>query len=123
MFRDDDAKTANGVFAQISASPYDIVGQFASRPDRSADERSSRADEARKFLDDQGYTTEEWSTWVRTTSGVPTTLAPLGPEITRALLEHGYMLTMVNMYVLYGLGELRPVDRTRFGRLVKGASA
>ncbi len=123
IFRDHDAKTADGVFAQITASPYAIPDQFATRPNRPADERSCRADESRTFLDSQGYTVDEWSKWVRTTSGVPTTLAPLGRETTAALLEHGYMLTLINMYVLHGLGELRPVDRGRFARLVSGASS
>ena len=61
IFRDRDTKTADGVFAQISASPYGIVEQFATRPHREADERSLRADEARTFLDGQGYTTDGWS--------------------------------------------------------------
>jgi hypothetical protein len=54
---------------------------------------------------------------------VPTTLAPLGRQITAALLEHGYVLAMVNMYVLHGLGALRAIDRTRFARLAAGGSA
>ncbi len=120
MFRDRDAKTADGAFAQISASPYDIAEQFGSRPDFAADDRSRRADEARRFLDEHGYTVTEWETWVRATSGVPTTLAPLGRDTTTALLEHGYMLTLVNLYVLHGLGDLRGVDRARFARLVGG---
>ena len=65
----------------------------------------------------------DWKSLARKTSGVPTTLAPLGLDITAALLEHGYMLTLINLYVLHGLGELRPVDRTRFGRLAEGALA
>jgi hypothetical protein len=120
MFRDDDAKTPDGVFAQVSASPYTLPEQFATRPGWTADDRNRRADEARQFLDDQGYTAAEWKTWVRTTSGVPTTLAPLGREISAALLEHGYVLTLVNMYVMHGLGKLRAIDRSRFGRLVRG---
>ena len=123
MFRDHDSTTADGVFAQVSSSPYTIVEQFGTRPNRSPDARSSRADEARQFLDRQGYTVDEWKTWVRKTSGVPTTLAPLGRDTSAALLEHGYMLTLVNMYVLHGLGELRDVDRKRFSRLVSGATA
>ncbi len=121
MFRDRDAKTADGAFAQISASPYDITEQFGARPELAADDRSRRADEARRFLDDHGYSVTDWETRVRTTSGVPTTLAPLGRDMTAALLEHGYMLTLVNLYVLHGLGDLRSVDRARFSRLVSGA--
>jgi hypothetical protein len=86
------------------------------------DDRCRRADEARGFLDQQGYTADAWATVVRKTSGVPTTLAPLGREMTAMLLEHGYVLTLVNMYVMHGLGRLRPIDRTRFPRLVSGVS-
>jgi len=123
IFRDHDDKTADGVFAQITASPYLITEQFGTRPNRTPDDRSSRADEARAFLDRQGYTVDEWMAWTRKTSGVPTTLAPLGQDTTAALLEHGYMLTLVNLYVMHGLGELRDIDRTRFSRLAKGGSA
>jgi len=122
VFRDHDTQTADGVFAQITASPYEITEQFRCRPDHCPDDRSRRADEARCFLDQQGYTPDAWATTVRKTSGVPTTLAPLGRETTAAILEHGYVLTMVNMYVMHGLGELRPIDRTRFARLVSGVS-
>lgn len=120
IFRDHDAQTADGAFVQVTASPYNITSQFATRPEFPADDRNRRADEARKFLDGQGYSGDEWKTWARKTSGVPTTLAPLGRETTAALLEHGYVLTLINMYVLHGLGELRPLDRSRFGRLVTG---
>ncbi len=33
------------------------------------------------------------------------------------------MLTLTNLYVLHGLGELPTVDRTRFARLAGGATA
>jgi len=122
VFRDHDAGTADGVFAQITASPYGITDQFGNRPADRVDDRCRRADEARIFLDQQGYTPDMWSDVARRTSGVPTTLAPLGRETTAALLEHGYVLTMVNMYVMHGLGELRPIDRSRFTRLAGGTA-
>ena len=122
MFRDHDDTTADGVFAQITASPYDLAHQFATRPGRPADVRSSRADEVVQFLDKQGYTVADWTKWVHRTSGVPTTLAPLGRDTSAALLEHGYMLTLVNIYVLHGLGGLHDIDRSRFTRLVSGVS-
>lgn len=122
IFRDHDSKTADGAFVQITASPYNITEQFSAPPGRSGDARSQRADEARQFLDRQGYHLDQWSDLVRTTSGVPTTLAPLGKETSAALLEHGYVLTMVNMYVLHGLGKLVDIDRGRFARLVGGAT-
>ncbi len=122
MFRDHDTKSPDGAFAQVSASPYDVAEQFGTRPGWQVDARSQRADEVRQFLDGQGYTPAQWASIVRKTSGVPTTLAPLGRDTTAALLEHGYVLAMVNMYVLHGLGELRAIDRTRFARLAAGGS-
>jgi hypothetical protein len=123
VFRDHDASTPDGVFAQITASPYEITEQFGNRPDDRVDDRCRRADEARAFLDRQGYTPDMWKAVVGRTSGVPTTLAPLGRETTAALLEHGYVLTLVNMYVMHGIGELRPIDRSRFTRLAGGTAA
>ncbi|MEY2552282.1 MAG: hypothetical protein QOC57_142 [Ilumatobacteraceae bacterium] len=123
IFRDHDGRTPDGAFAQISASPYEITKQFAATPERKADERAVRAEEARQFLDRQGYSVDGWSALVHTTSGVPTTLAPLGRETSAALLEHGYVLTIVNMYVLHGLGQLHDIDRARFSRLASGTSA
>jgi hypothetical protein len=122
VFRDHDARTADGVFVQITASPYEITEQFGNRAGDHVDDRCRRADEARQFLDQQGYTPDTWAVVVRKTSGVPTTLAPLGRETTAALLEHGYVLTMINMYVMHGLGELRAIDRSRFTRLAGGAT-
>jgi membrane protein implicated in regulation of membrane protease activity len=122
LFRDHNDKTPDGAFAQVSASPYDIAEQFGSRAGWASDDRSKRADEVRAFLDSQGYTDAGWTSLVKKTSGVATTLAPLGRETTAALLEHGYVLTLVNMYVLHGLGELRPIDRTRFVRLAAGTT-
>ena len=95
----------------------------ATAPTIASTTAAGRADEARCFLDHQGYTPDAWQVVVRETSGVPTTLAPLGREITAMLLEHGYVLTLVNMYVMHGLGELRPIDRTRFPRLAAGICA
>jgi predicted acylesterase/phospholipase RssA len=121
-FRDADREGhgLDGVFAQITDNPYTIPQRFGSKPGREPDVLASRADEARAFLDAQGYTPDWWKKIVGETSGVPTTLAPLGVDTTAKLLEHGYVLTMVNLYVLEGLGSLRPIDRDRFRRLSSG---
>ena len=63
IFRDHDAKTADGAFVQITASPYDITEQFSASPGRTPDGRAQRADEARRFLDRQGYTAISGRPW------------------------------------------------------------
>jgi predicted acylesterase/phospholipase RssA len=121
MFREAEAdgQGLDGLFAQITDSPYVVTRKFAARPGREPDELARRADEARRYLDGQdGYSEAVWEQWAKDTSGVSTTLAPLGPDVTAKLLEHGYVLTRVNMYVLDGLGSLeQPIDRTRLRAL------
>jgi hypothetical protein len=123
--RDDDhSGLAAGVFAQITASPYDTVAQFAGRPGWTPNARTERAEETRAFLDRNGYSEEWWASAVGQNRAVGTTLAPLGVEPTARLLEHGYVLTLVNLYVILGLGELPTTfDRDRFRRLAAGQSA
>ena len=114
-----DEAGLDGVFAQISDSPYRVTEQFGSRPGREPDDLSKRADEARAFLDRQdGYDEATWRSWAAQEQAVKTTLAPLGAEVTARLVEHGYVLTMINLYVLDGLGSLEdPLDRARFREL------
>lgn len=121
MFREAEAegKGLDGLFAQITDSPYEVTDKFRSRAGHQPDDLARRADEARRYLDAQdGYNPDVWEHWVKETSGVPTTLAPLGPDVTTNLLEHGYVLTKINMYVLDGLGTLdQPTDRRRLQEL------
>ena len=88
------------------------------------DEFAERAETAEKFLLDSGYSPEWWDATVKETSGTKTTLAKLGVDLTAKLLEHAYVLSRVNLYVILGLGDLStPVDRDRFTRLVQGDPA
>ncbi len=129
-FIDDDAtgdsdgdsdSGLDGAFVQITASPYDAPRRFASRAGHEPDAFARRAQRAVEYLDGQGYTPEWWASTVVTTSGVGTTLAKLGRSTTAALLEHGYVLTLVNLHVILGIGDLdRPLDRSRFQRLAAG---
>jgi hypothetical protein len=83
-------RTARSTVAQIADSPYEVTTTFRSRPGFEPDDLARRADEARRYLDTHdGYNTDVWDQWVKDTSGVSTTLAPLGPDVTAKLLELG----------------------------------
>ncbi len=107
----------DGLFVQIVDSPYRLPKILGTVRTGKREPLNLRADEAFVFLDNQGYNQDWWDQTVHTTSGTGTVLSALGVPVTSALLEHGYVLTMVNAYVLDGLGELRPIDRQRFTRL------
>jgi predicted acylesterase/phospholipase RssA len=125
QFRDvEETRLDEGVFVQISASPFDTPARFAGSPGQRPDEFSKRAETAEKFLLDSGYSSDWWDATVKETSGTKTTLAKLGVERTAKLLEHAYVLTRVNLYVILGVGDLdTPVDRERFTRLARGERA
>lgn len=120
-FRDaENQKTEaglDGLFVQIVDSPYRLPKLLGTAQTAKFEPLNLRADEAFIFLDNQGYNQDWWDKTVHTTSGTGTVLSALGVPVTSALLEHGYVLTMINAYVLDGLGELRPIDRQRFMRL------
>ena len=113
----------HGVIIQISDNPYRLPQLFSSANAGRIDDRTRRADEAIKFLDDQGYTSAGWDDVVGRTRSVGTTLAPLGVEPTAELLEHGYVLTAVLLYVIDGKGTLSTIDRTRFRALCSTRAA
>jgi hypothetical protein len=115
MFRDadEDGKAGAGLaglFAQITDSPYRIITKCEGH----SDEMGARARTARAFLDGCGYTFDQWEGLTKQTRGIATTLAALGPADTAKLLEHGYVLTMVNSFVVQNLGKLLPVNSAKF---------
>ncbi len=112
-----DEGTLGGIFAQITDSPYRIARMFCSAATGRHDSLADRADAAIAFLDAQGYTEAGWTAIVKRTSSVATTLAPLGLDLTSELVEHGYVLTMLNLHVLEDACPLRPIDRDRFRRM------
>ncbi len=118
-----------GAFAQIGSSPYAIIDDFSTwaghgEPPTLFLERQQRAQAAEQFLNDAGYNREWWAAVAGRNAAVPTTLAKLnhsgGPNVTAELLEHGYVLTVVNLHVLYRLVPLGTLDRNRFARLCSG---
>jgi hypothetical protein len=117
----DDGAGLDGVFVQISDSPYKLAGKFIRKPDQPDDDLSRRAGEVIAALNTAGYTEDWWDATVKDTSGTATTLAKLGPDRTVQLFEHGYVLTVVNLYVLHGLGSLSIFGHDQFRKLVRGS--
>ena len=90
LFREADGESddVGGAFAQITSNPYDIPTSFAPRTGRQPDAKARRAVEAKEFLDNYGVSESDWDAIVKETSGVGTTLKPLGAPICAKLLEH-----------------------------------
>ena len=114
-----------GTFAQISRSPHAVIDTFATwtgagEPDAPFVARQERANAAREFLDrSSGRDKKGWQAVTDSNSSIGTTLAKLGQTATADLLEHAYILTMVNLFVLHDMAELKPVSRQRFEALCK----
>jgi hypothetical protein len=105
----------NGVIVMIDRSPYRVCDGFRSN---SGDPRDLRAAEALAFLGDDAANRQKWDELVASNAGAKTTLGPLGAETTVDLIEHAYVSTIVNLYVVHGLGALVPFDRARFAALI-----
>ena len=105
----------DGVFVQITDSPYRLATLFAPKPDRTIDDIAERAAAAIAYLDAQpGYSEDAWRTLAAESTAVPTTLEALGGDVTAKLFEHGYVLTKMNLFVSDGIGSLdAPIDRSR----------
>ncbi len=107
----------DGVFVQISDSPYTLVRKWLPRDGHEPDAASRRAQVALAFLDAYGIAEVEWDAIAERSAGVPTTLKPLGTAVCAELLEHAYVLTLVNAHVVLGFGDLGSVAaHNRFGR-------
>jgi predicted acylesterase/phospholipase RssA len=114
----DAESGVKGVFVQITASPFAIIDSFARR----GDESSARSAHARIILTEAGYTPEWWKGLTSANAALPTTLAALGHSAVADLLEHGYVLTAVQLFVVHGLGTLEHLpDRSLFSTLARGA--
>jgi hypothetical protein len=116
-----DSDDLDGVFVQIKDSPYHLVDAFTPKPGWTPGDKNGWAVEARAFLDRYGVSAAAWKDIAAASSAVPTTLKPLGTGVSASLLEHGYMLAMTNLHVIFGHGDMtRTVDRDRFRRLARG---
>lgn len=103
-----------GVIVMIDRSPYVVADAFA----RDQGDRGARAMEALRFLGDSSRERSEWADRSRSNASVPTVLGALGVAETLDLLEHAYTSTLVGLYVIEGVGALRPFDRERFASLI-----
>jgi hypothetical protein len=116
-----------GAFVQIGRSPFEIVDFFADSENDDGSElftnRKTRADNAEEYLGSLGYSRDGWRKTTNANASVATTLARLngkkagGRNVTAELLEHGYVLTVINLHVLADLVPLAPIDRERFRRM------
>ena len=105
----------NGVIVMIDRPPYRVCDRYRNG---SGDARDLRAAEALAYLGDDAASRQRWDELVAGNAGAKTTLGPLGAPTTVDLIEHAYVSTLVNLYVLHGLGTLVPFDRARFEALI-----
>jgi hypothetical protein len=90
-----------GALVHIGQSPYDVPSRF----EGAQDETGARARTALAALATLGRSAPDWDALVRSNPKVPTTLGALGVRVTAELLEHAWVLTVVNLYVILGYGE------------------
>jgi hypothetical protein len=102
-----------GALVHIGQSPFDIPNAYLREGEGDA-QQNARAQEAMDFLAAIGADEGAWDERARENPKVATTLRALG-RTTADLLEHAYLLTTVNLYVILGMGTLSP-DPDRFGR-------
>jgi hypothetical protein len=108
-----------GALVHIARSPFHAPHQFSRSPDEG---RRRRAKEALDFLTSIGADEALWTDRAHASPEVATTLGALGPRTTADLLEHAYVLTRINLYVVLGLGQLVGEEakfaRSRFDAMV-----
>lgn len=104
----------SGVIVMIDRSPYTVADGFADDPG----DRGIRAKEAIRFLGDSSDARASWARRASSNASVPTVLDAIGADETLDLMEHSYTSTLVGLYVIAGLGSLRPFDRARFAGLL-----
>jgi hypothetical protein len=83
------------VLVQIAQSPFVVSEAFA---------KGTRAvaTRAQKVLSHLGDTKTQWAAIALDNAKVGTTLNKLSPEVSARLVYHGYVVTMCNLYVLFG---------------------
>jgi len=86
------------VLVQIVQSPYRVASAFAT--DNS--DAGARAREVLEFLQN-GPSEDEWSKIARDNSAVATSLSKFELEVTAQLIYQGYVVTMCNLHVLFGI--------------------
>jgi hypothetical protein len=87
------------VLVQIAQSPFRVASAFATGQSPVGD----RAREVVQFLQSGGPSKDEWSKIASDNSTVATSLSKFGAEVTARLIYQGYVVTMCNLRVLFGL--------------------
>jgi hypothetical protein len=102
-----------GAIVMIDRLPMTLAEPFA----RGDDAVAVRAADAVKFIDAQ-HNDHEWQAMGARNGSVPTTLGPIGPNVTLDLMEHAYTSTIVGLYVLHGIGRLDPFPRALYAAAI-----
>jgi len=89
-----------GALVNVAQSPYDVPRAFQ----HDKGEAGGRARVAMGALSTLARSEDDWKSLARSNSGVRTTLGALTVPVTADLLEHAWVLAVVNIYVLLGYG-------------------
>jgi len=114
--RPDDSAPIQSALVQISQSPFDVANFFAKNG------RGPVVERARIVIDMLGKDNENrWREIAKENAAVATSLSAMGAEVTALLMYQAYVVTMCNLYVLFG--DEYPLiesglDLNRFRRLI-----
>ena len=114
--RVDDGQGLVGVIVMIDRVPMRLAAPFTAGDDDIA----TRAREAVAYLE-ACHSSAEWQAMADGNAQVPTTLGPIGERAVLDLMEQSYTSTMVGLYVLHGLGELKPFPRSCYEAVMREA--
>ncbi len=91
-----------GALVQIAQSPFVVAKHFCERKhDDVDDDVRKRANDVVAALGGAGEE-DTWRKIAAENSGVATTLNKLGTDVSAQLMYHAYVLTMCNLYVIFG---------------------
>ena len=116
----DESGPVPGALVQIAQSPFVVAKAFRDSEDAVV---AGRAKEVIEALGGEAKEAE-WREIAKENAAVATTLAKLGVDVSARLMHHAYVLTMCNLYVIFGPDHgwnLLPIPgRDRFVRLANG---
>jgi hypothetical protein len=100
-----------GALVHIAASPYGRPDAIRNPPPGTPTPPAEIVDRATKvcaFLDGLGISRADWKNRATSSKGVGTQLWPLGRAATRAVIEHAYTLTSVQLKLSMDLDPIAP---------------
>lgn len=101
-----------GALVHIAQSPYTVPNAF-----KDDQKNPARAQRARAALTALGDGEQAWAITADQNSRVGTVLSALGVDIAARLLQHAYVLAMINLHVLLDYPLLEIPDTKRFEQL------